>query len=610
MKEARSYLHGRYRILNVEFRETPLEWHLDPQTGTRAPREFGPDLDYRDPSRVGNVKNVWEKNRHHHLTVLAAAYALTGNERFAAEVGNQLTSWLRENPVMEGVNWTSPLEMGIRLLAWVWIERLLRESDEHGRLFGPEGVLWPSIYWQQRIIDRMRARGSSANNHLIGEMAALFISATVWPCYEESEQWRREARRRLERELARQTFPSGLNREQAFGYHLFTLEFFLLAGLEGHRYRRPFSSGYEERVSRMLEVIPRLMDVGGNLPRYGDDDEGMALQLRPRRGSRLAWLLRLGRHWPGARIAEPPTDDGMLAVSLLGIGDHSETEDLYGESPRRSGAAPVRESPDGPAGDDLSRAQARDVRSSHGSEAFPDAGLYALVDRRGSSDELFCLADAGPLGYLSLAAHGHADALSFTLSVGGVRILVDAGTYAYHAEPEWREYFRGTGAHNTVVVDGADQSESGGLFLWTRKATTRVLAWEEHEEGATLEAEHDGYRRLPGEVVHRRRFSLTRRELRIRDDLEGRGRHRLEWRLHFAPECTVELEEKKCRVEREGRVVTLRLDPAPEWGLVRGGANGGWYSPGFNLKVPTATLLGTLRTELPSVLESRILVEP
>ena len=93
------------------------------------------------------------------------------------------------------------------------------------------------------------------------------------------------------------------------------------------------------------------------------------------------------------------------------------------------------------------------------------------------------VADAGPLGYQTIAAHGHADALAFTLSVGGLEFLVDPGTYAFHAHGAWRQYFRGTAAHNTLRVDGKDQSESGGDFMWLKKARA----------ACTLYSSSDGY---------------------------------------------------------------------------------------------------------------------
>ena len=94
-----------------------------------------------------------------------------------------------------------------------------------------------------------------------------------------------------------------------------------------------------------------------------------------------------------------------------------------------------------------------------------------LGSRFGTRDELRIVADAGPLGYLSIAAHGHADALAFTLSAHGQELLIDPGTYAYHTEREWRDWFRGTAAHNTVTLDDENQSVIGGNFMWLQRAT-------------------------------------------------------------------------------------------------------------------------------------------
>ena len=96
-------------------------------------------------------------------------------------------------------------------------------------------------------------------------------------------------------------------------------------------------------------------------------------------------------------------------------------------------------------------------------------GYYILGDRLDEADETKLIMDAGPLGFLSIAAHGHADCLSLLLSVSGKELLVDPGTYCYHTEREWRDYFRGTAAHNTVRVDGIDQSQIAGAFLGPRK---------------------------------------------------------------------------------------------------------------------------------------------
>ena len=103
------------------------DWFLDPDTGRRAPdRSYCFAIDHRDPRAVGNVKYVWEPSRHQHLTVLAAAYRLDGDERYAEAVATQLRSWWAANPFLSGIHWTSGIELGVRLLSWVWIRRLLR----------------------------------------------------------------------------------------------------------------------------------------------------------------------------------------------------------------------------------------------------------------------------------------------------------------------------------------------------------------------------------------------------------------------------------------------------------------------------------------------------
>src|SRR5208283_706457 len=125
--------------------------------------------------------------------------------------------------------------------------------------------------------------------------------------------------------------------------------------------------------------------------------------------------------------------------------------------------------------------------------------------------------DAGPHGYLSLAAHAHADVLSIEVRHKGVDILADPGTYCYHGEPEWRRYFRSTLAHNTVELAGQDQSLSGGPFLWLGHARTVIVDVRHDDEGAVTEwsAEHDGYQALEPPARHRRTVRLDHGERRI-----------------------------------------------------------------------------------------------
>jgi hypothetical protein len=439
---------------------------------------------------------------------------------------------------------------------------VLRGSAHHEELFGVKGVLWTSIYHHQDFIVRTYSRGSSANNHLIGEMAGLYAASCAWPYFRESDRWRSLAHRVLDKEVTAQTFPSGLNREMAFSYHLFTLEFFLVALDEARRSRNEFSEQFRERVRRMVEVLPLVTDYGGNLPRYGDGDEGMALQLQGRYSPRHTWLLTLGSELTGARV-KPPAPPPLTAV-LMGY--------------RETGTSP-----------DVSEAC---------TTAFADAGIYVLTSRRNTKGEVFVVADAGPHGFLSIAAHAHADALSFTLSASGISFLVDPGTYAYHTKPHWRDYFRGTRAHNTVTVDQRDQSEPAGSFLWSRKANTIVESSKDDGRVCALTASHDGFADLG--ITHRRTFELQDNLLQVTDEIDGSGTHEVAGYFHFAPECEITAANPGLvRARRAGVTLDLTFSSIFDIDVALGAPDAGWYSPVFGVREPASTVRGRALCSLP-----------
>ena len=165
--------------------------------------------------------------------------------------------------------------------------------------------------------------------------------------------------------------------------------------------------------------------------------------------------------------------------------------------------------------------------------AFTEGGYHVMRTAN-------CLVtfDTGPLGYLSTAAHGHADALSITLSANGIPLLIDPGTYGYQEGGEWRQFLRSTAAHNTVVVDNRDQSEMQGTFLWGRKATCHLLEEYLSDDFAIIVAEHDGYRNEG--IVHRRTLIYDKPDcLFVIDELNGTGSHQFEQLWHLPVDATL-----------------------------------------------------------------------
>lgn len=191
------------------------------------------------------------------------------------------------------------------------------------------------------------------------------------------------------------------------------------------------------------------------------------------------------------------------------------------------------------------------------------------------------LFDAAHLGPDHQPGHGHADTLSFELSVGARRVLVNSGTSTYERGPE-RQWQRGTAAHNTVRVDGEDQSEVWSAFRVARRARPFGL----RTDGKTfVEAAHDGYRRLPSPVIHRRRVELAGDRLRVTDALEGSGPHQVEIFFHFHPEA-------EARIELDRKLTGSR-------------AKSYWY-PAFNRAVENATVTGRWAGPCPVTFETTI----
>ncbi|MGY3339346.1 hypothetical protein ACVW0K_005445 [Streptomyces filamentosus] len=565
--EADRLMEGRAGFFGVERDDlVDPDWWYDPKTGRRAPWGHAFDVPYRDEEAVGDIKQIWEPSRHQYLTVLAAAYALTGEERYAERVAAHLRSWWAANAPLRGVHWVSGIELGIRLLSWVWVRRLLDGWPGAAGLFEENPVAVRQIWHHQRWLAAFPSRGSSANNHVIAEAAGQFAAACAFGWFPSSARWRADALRSLERHLRGNTFPSGLNRELASEYHGLVLELGLAAVAEADAADVPVPRTVRLVLLRMTDALAAVVDDRLRPPRQGDSDDGHGLVVDGAGTDRWGSLLATGDAvfgrlgwWPEVTGTDVRTP--LLAALLRPYG--------------RPGTAPAVTRP------------AR--RPGH----FADAGLTVLRGPGG----IWCRCDGGPHGFLSIAAHAHADALSVEVRHDGVDVLADPGTFCYHGQPEWRRYFRSTLGHNTLELDGTDQSVSGGPFLWTRHARTRVLV-ADPSAGDTARwcAEHDGY---PG-AVHRRRVELVhaRRELRVVDEVRG-DRRPVRLAFHLGPAVTAELAGSRAvlRWTRDGedRSAVLDLPGRLEWRAHRGESDPplGWYSAGFGRKEPATVLVGS-----------------
>ena len=226
--------------------------------------------------------------------------------------------------------------------------------------------------------------------------------------------------------------------------------------------------------------------------------------------------------------------------------------------------------------------------------SFPDGGYTAIREWR-QGDEILWVMDHGPLGYLSIAAHGHADALSLWLHINGRPVLVDAGTYLYHSGGPWRQYFRSTAAHNTLTMMGQDSSTMAGAFNWLHKARCRLLDQADGVDQWIAEAEHDGYEARFG-LRHRRRLErLGTSGVRLTDSLHGKGLDQhVEIGFQVAAGLDITHKAEGWLISENGKPLLLIVHTGGLHGRVEGACESpicNWHSPAFGERVPAQRLL-------------------
>lgn len=572
-------LAGRFDIYELEDAALgfPPQWNREPKSGLTLPLDFGKTIDYRDQARVGEIRYLWELNRHLELVTLAQAFCLTKERHFAEACVTLLESWIEQCSYPLGANWLSALEPSIRVINWSVAWHLL--GGEKSIVFsGDAGVRFKrrwldSVYRHSQFIVGHFSLHSSANNHLIGEYTGLFVAALTWPCWQESQRWLDRAYTGLIEEAEKQNGSDGVNREQAIWYHHEVADMMLLAGLAGRANAHEFPPQFWSRLEAMLVFIAAIMDARGHVPMIGDADDAVMVRFCP--------------------VADFDVFASLLATGaiLFRRGDFKTKAPLLDDKTRWLLGS-------------HSRTAWESIVSAPGDfpRAFPTGGYWVLGDKFDQPGEMRLVADAGSLGYLSIAAHGHADALALTLTVDGLEILVDPGTYGYATPARWRDAFRGTAGHNTVRIDGVDQSVSGGSFLWLQHARAWCEEYEDTSNCTVWVGAHDGYSRLRQPVLHRRRVLLNKpeRTIRVADQLQCKGKHSAEIFWHFAEDCKVTLESDGVHVSNEGVALSLTMPACLAGPELRRGeevAALGWISKKYGAKTPSATAFWRCKIE-------------
>jgi len=563
LRRAEDICRHQFRFLGEDFKFTnEINWHFDPESGRSWPRDYFEKIDrwMWSGRRLGDYKLPWELNRHQYFVTLGKAYWLTGDEQYAEEFAKQVLSWIQHNPMGIGINWYSALEIGVRLISWALAFHFFRGSSCF--IAQASKPFLKSLYQQARFLrDHLTLDREVRNNHIIGEVAALILIGSLFPEFKEAGEWLCTGLQVFEKELSLQTFPEGVDKEQATSYHRFVLDFLLLIVVLAQRGAIPASLDLEKLLEKMLTYVMYITTPDGNVSIIGDADDGRGYVF-----DESADFYDF-RNWlaVGAVLFQRPDfkfvaqDFGEEAFWLLGPEGLRAFEQLERTAPKETSAS------------------------------FPQGGHYIIRDNWTRESD-FALFKCGPfgLGGEGFCGHAHCDLLGFVLHIQGMSVIVDSGTYTYHGT--WRDVFRLTAAHNTLMVDGHEQASPRDEFAWQDVPQAKCLAWEgERVVGAMQTA--------PG-VWHRREVHHPcSGRWEVADCLEGEGIHELSWFFHFAPDLSLRWCDgsEHLSVERHGVPCMLIVPPAG----VQVHIKCGWYSPSYGQKESNSLLAATWHGGIP-----------
>lgn len=548
-----------------------VDWHTDPlarppKRGCEDPTQLGPD-----------PKVPWELGRLQHLPALAllARWALLRREdAYAAELRtelqNQLLDFLAANPPGLGIQWDSPLEVALRLVSLAMVEPLLPDTLQLER--AAAAALHRSIYEHgMALMHTLEWREGLRGNHYLGNLLGLLVAGAVLDKLPLADAWLAFALRELITEVLQQFLPDGGNWEGSLFYHRFALEMVLVAtalvlnlppsrrqALAAYDERlwagerplppapvaefphprlgaTPFPTEYWQRLSAAVHLLQAVEKPDGTAPQIGDHDSGRALKLLPE----LEPL-------PAQQAATFRLPDGLHPAELW-------------EQPRRlrptlalaSLLCPqLRTELPSPEAQLLPSVEALECSAPSNREHFPHFGLtvlrvgpFWLAIRCGGVESLH-----------PSAGHAHCDQLSFELCVGSDTLIADPGTYCY-TDARWRNHFRATAAHNTLVVQGSEQfrfyghSREALFWMFRDRASARTLQCSERE--FVGEFRNRAY-------WHRRHLRLGESWVEGTDTYEASAPAALHF--HFAPEVEVRQESSSSFVLRTpGHTLRLEL---------------------------------------------------
>ncbi|MCA9254887.1 MAG: alginate lyase family protein, partial [Phycisphaerales bacterium] len=469
----------------------PIRWHLNPALGV----EWPVDRHWRRYSQfdasLGDLKLVWEANRFAFAYDLVRAYGLTGDAAWLRLGLDLIDEWIAANPVAIGIQWNCGQETTFRIMAWCFLLHAAIDAD----VIEPERFarIAASIYRHTlRVEHYISFSRSIRNNHSLSEALGLATIGLLFPQFDRSSTWRKKGLGILQSEAAYQIFRDGSYIQHSMNYHRLMLCDCLWMARLADLHEVRLNDAFVDRLRKATEYLLEMLDFeSGSVPNFGSNDGALILPLT-------------SCDYRDYRPIVQAAARRFLGRTPLGPGAHDELQLwMFG---------------------DVKAADAGE-RYSPSSASFDVGGYYTF---RG--DRAWGMTRC----HTYFERPAQADMLHFDLWRDGENVLRDSGSYSYHCPAPWRQHFKSTAGHNTIVVENESQMLKGPRFMWYHWTTSRFIGRGALADGGEWwEGEHFGYQVRFG-IIHRRRIERRGSDAwNIIDTLEGKGpvHATLRWRL-------------------------------------------------------------------------------
>lgn len=453
----------------------PIDWHVDFKSGKRWGKKF-----YRDMGRItgSDIKVPWELSRCHHFLWLGEAYLITGDEKYAQEIIDEINWWIEDNPLMYSVNWTCSMDVAFRAVNWMSALNMISEYQGFDEEFSTKVAksLWQHGFFIRNNLERQIPY---SNNHYASDIVGLLYIGALFKHTSKGRRWFKFALKEYYKEVLTQVLPSGVHYERSVSYHRLMTEMLSYPVYMLQRVGIELPEDVYNRIHSMYAYVANYTKPNGLAPLIADNDDGRFLPFM-RRDFRVHSYLN-----DAASIENRMVSAGLKPKFCV----PTKTTRFYIDA----GFAIVRDKND-----------------------------YLFVNNGGYSKR--------PTDNQNvIGTHTHNDFLSFELALDGKDLIIDAGTYLYTSSMTDRNAFRSTAKHNTVLVDEEEQNGFAAPFALKRNVRVgKIVQNDDHSfEG--------DYKTVGGKMHHHRKFALGSGECVIIDRLEKKGAgHSANFYFHFA----------------------------------------------------------------------------